>query len=332
MANRDCVPVTETVTLRAIFNSACGKPKNTDAAPTVFIYKPGTLPADLATEIADGNPNAFDTIPGVNVVNLAPGFYEAEYTVPQAGPEGEWIDLWVGDVDGVTVWSNFSFSVIEKGTVETQSILPNSLIAILLDGEIADINGNRLGQELQFTFSTTYEPYYASPDLLRLETGGWLDGIPNDTLSLVVHWASLEADMWSRGTAYDGPNFQLARTKFVVFDAILRCLLLPADLGGKQKKLGDLMIARTGDQFAEIIESFQDKREEWLRVLNSGGTISPGQSFAPAIGIKGAKRTDGKEIGRLWVDPQVAMYGQPTQNNKISRTASGRYKFGWTGR
>ena len=239
-----------------------------------------------------------------------------------------WVDIWSAEVGEVKLTQAFTFTVVEKGTLKVQNIQKNTLIGIILSEDIAGLNGQVLGVEKQFTFSTEYEPYYASTDLLRLECGGWLEGIPDDTLSLMIHWSSIEADAWSAG-ATKGKIFQTALTKFVVYDSAVRCLLLPADTGGKKKSLGDLLIETSSD-FSNIIAEVKRERDEWLRVVNAGGTIVPGQGLAPAIARKGSALA-GKNLGRLWHSPLNFTYTQPSQNAKFSTTRGGKKRYGWSG-
>ena len=165
------------------------------------------------------------------MTKISDGFYEIEYTVPDEDT-GSWNDLWVVKVNGVTIYNAFSFNVVSVGGVFLQQIPNNVLVVILLDPSIADIYGNTLGEEYQLSFSTKYNPYYSS-DLIRLEVGKWLDAIPDDTISLFIHWASIEADNITGAAVRNRKMYEMARTKFVIYDVALRVLMLPVSLGGK---------------------------------------------------------------------------------------------------
>ena len=326
---RDCVPVGQEVTLRAIFTDGCGKPIDVDATfPDVYLYAPDNVPSDIDAEVTGGFATATASVESANVTKLATGYYEITYTVPLGTEAGSWVDIWHSEINSIETYSYFNFTAMERGKVAIQSLQPNSLIVILLSEDIEDTDGNSLGHEVQLTFSTTYTPYYASPDLLRLECGGILDGIPDDTLSLMIHWSSIESDAWSKGTAGKGKLFRTARTKFVTYDAVLRCLMLPADIGGKTKSLGDLMISNNSD-FASTIKELKKARDEWKRVVNSGGTIVPGQSFAPSVAVKGGSRNDRVNFGREWHKPSEVGFAVPTQNAKFADILSSKYKFGF---
>ena len=352
--SRNKVPLKGFVTLKAIFSDINGDPVDVDDINEVDVvtYSPDDWASfeDLDNEIEDQFPSATNDLiadspenpggppfdPGPQwgsgrVKRIAKGYYEVEYNLPDenADPEkdvGTWVDIWSAVVGGTRVTQAFTFTVVEKGTIKTQKIKNNTLIGIILSEDIAGLNGQKLGVEKQFTFSTKYDPYYASVDLLRLECGGWLDGIPDDTLSLMIHWSSIEADAWSAG-ASRGKIFDTALTKFVVYDSAVRCLLLPADTGGKKKALGDLLIETSSD-FSNVISEVKRERDEWLRVVNAGGTIVPGQGLAPAIARKGSALA-GKNLGRMWHSPLNFAYAQPTQNAKFSAKKGGKKKYGW---
>jgi len=352
---RDCVPVEQDVILKAIFTDACGLPKdialgdidNDPDTPDellvdIYVYDPVVLDTiDWDFELENGFPSARDsTILQTNIeeepTRIATGYYEITYSVPKVlDDEGEvisgnWADVWVErDTNGEVIgFSIFYFKVEEKGKWIVQKIGNNTLIVILLDATIADAEGNELEEEIQLTYSTKYSPYYASPDLMRLECGGWLDQIPDDTLSLMIHWSSLEANAYCKTKR--GRNFEIARTKFVLFDASLRCLALPADVGGKSKSLGDLMI-ETDSNFERAFIDLKERRDEWLRVLNSGGQIVPGQSFGSTFAVPGAERPEIINLGRGWHKPQNVRFAQPSQNSKFSLVKKGKKKYGYKG-
>jgi len=332
--------------LRAIFSDSCGEPVDPDANTlAIHIYSGSNLAANATQLAADITSYGADpsttglfseatvTVASASVTRIATGFYEYIYTVPSWSTTiddddiGGWADIWVAQTGGMPIVAQLSFSVAELGKIKTQSIDGNTLVVILLDEDIADTSGNTLGEETQLSFSTEYSPYYASPDLIRLECGGWIDGVPDETLSLFIHWSSLEADELVGNTKnQDGKNLSLAKTKFAIYDAALRVLLLPADLGGKTKSLGDLLI-KNNDNFKYIIDDLKANRSEWERVVNAGGAIVRGQGLAPTYAVKGAKTSGGRKVGRLWRSPRETTFDQPTVNKKTIESGESRYKF-----
>ena len=144
----------------------------------------------------------------------------------------------------------------------------------------------------------------------------------------MIHWSSKEADAFRKTAIGNRANFNTARVKFVVYDVALRCLMLPVNGGGGTKKLGDLLI-KTNIDFKGIIKDIKAKREEWLRVLNSGGTIVPGQGFAPSVALKGQYHPENKKIGRLWWQPGEFPYSQPAGNRRFRKNNERKYRKGY---
>tara|TARA_B100000131_G_scaffold321606_1_gene372810 strand:- start:34890 stop:35930 length:1041 start_codon:yes stop_codon:yes gene_type:complete len=330
MANRSCVNPGDSITLRMTLKDACGTETAADAAPKCYIYPAGTSADTIAAEVAaDSFSTATSDISSTVAAAGSTGFYEATYTVPSGTADGAYLDVWVATVNGNTVYAILQYNVNGPPVIEQQDIGKNTLIVVMLDDEIAGTSGNDLGTDQTLTFSTQYEPYYASPDLLRLECGSWLETIPDDTISLMIHWSSLEVDSIAYGPR--GRTYSYARTKFVVFDAALRLLMLPASVGGKKKTLGDLMISYDSSA-TSIIDEIKEQRKEWWRVVNAGGSIVPGQGFAPEVASKGKKDPDRRRVGRGWHNPTDFYYPVPAGNKKLRRNDQRKFKTGFASR
>lgn len=329
---RDNAPVGQTVTLRATFRDGAGNLIDVDAGyPDIYIYDEETTAETIdAAVAADNFSGASYTIESASVTKISTGFYEASWAVGAAYDTGSWSDLWVAKIGGVTVTSHFVINVVSVGSVTTQTISNNMLIVVTIDSSVAGASGNALSEETHMTFSTTYSPYYASPDLVRLECGSWLDSIPDDTLSLMIHWASLEADMIAVGGS-SGSLLTNGRTKFVIYDCALRCLTIPINMGGRTKQLGDLMI-RNDSTFVEVVSELKRKREEWFSVVNARGSIVPGQGLGPTSAIKGRYDPDRVRQGRTWHSPKDFPYAQPGANTRLRRSDQRKYKKGFLDR
>jgi len=324
---RACVNPGSSITLRMTLKDACGEFVNADALPTAYIYPPATTvsAATIAAEVTAASFTSATINLSATVANISTGFYEATYTVPAGTVDGSYQDVWVSVVNGNTIYATLTYIVDGPPVIEQQNINQNTLIVIVLDDAVAGTSGNTLGTNQTFTFSTEYSPYYASPDLLRLECGSWIESIPDDTVSLMIHWSSIEADSISYGPS--GRMLTLARTKFVIFDAALRLLMLPANVGGKKKTLGDLMISNDSST-ASMIDDIRDSREEWWRVVNAGGSIVPGQGFAPEVAVKGKSDPDRRRVGRLWWNPSDMFYPVPAGNSKLRKSGMRKFRTG----
>ena len=318
MSTRACVNPGSSITLRMTLKDACGEFVNADSTPSCYIYPTGSSVSSttIASEVdADSFSSATSNISST-VTNISTGFYEATYAVPEGTADGTYQDVWVSVVNGTKVYAILTYKVDGPAVITQQDIGKNTLIVVMLDDEIAGTSGNTLGTDQSFTFSTQYHPYYASPDLLRLECGSWIESIPDDTISLMIHWSSLEADHITYGPV--GKMMNMAKTKFVIFDAAIRLLMLPASVGGKKKTLGDLMISNDSSSIS-MIEDLKEAREDWWRVVNAGGSIVPGQGFAPEVAVKGKLDPDRRRVGRLWWDPTDMYYPVPAANTKLRK-------------
>lgn len=324
---RDCAPSGETVSLRAIFRDPAGTPVDPDIAVVgppieyeliLYLYDETVSTTTIQAAIdADDYSGATVTVPSTSITRVATGFYEYQWAIPVGTDIGTWHDVWVCEINGVEVADYFAIEVVETPDIEIQTIGENTLIVITLAATIAGESGATLEEAIQLSFSTRYNPYYASTDLVRLECGSWIDGIPGDTLALMIHWASLSADAYCPNSisGKNSPRFETARTKFVIFDAALRSLVLPANIGGKTKSLGDLMI-KNESNFEDVIKDLKWERQQWARVMNAGGNIVPGQSLDPTYGVKGINDPDRPRIGRTWAKTWEYNYPMPAANSK----------------
>ena len=326
MPLRDCVALGQTVTLRALLRDDCGDLITPDSGTVkCFIYPSDVSSETIQTEVESSTFASAISDVSSTVSEISSGFYEASYAVPATADTGTYADVWVAEVSGVQIWVRLTFLVMSIGRIVEQKINKNTLIVVLLDPTIAGVSGDTLREEIQMTFSTEYDPYYSSPDLLRLECGAWIESIPDDTISLMIHWSSLEAQAVAYGPL--GNMFEMAKTKFVTFDAAVRLLMLPASVGGKRKTLGDLMISNDASA-SSMIKELKDARDEWWRVVNAKGSIVPGQGFAPEVAVKGKYDPDRRRVGRLWWNPADYFYAQPAGNTRLRGAGQRKYKTG----
>lgn len=343
MYAREAVLDGEDITLRAVFVDGAGNFINTTSLPSVYIYDDSATSELIDAEVTAG---VFSTaVAGPLVPTLiTEGFYEVTYTVP-SGATGYWTDLWVGDITSTTIGQQLHFNVINGADVSDQRLYNNELIIIDLDKSIADYQGKTLASDIQLSFLTTLSPYYASTDLVRMEIGSWIDFIPDSTLALMIHWSSKEAEFISKWSGVcNTDRLAFSRAKFVSFDAVLRAMYLPGSFAfqpggvlGTTKRLGDLsitngngaIVARTASGIdTSTLAYLKDQRAVWFKVVNSGGALQPGESFAPALATKGKYDPMRRNAGRQWADTDCNYYEQPGVNRK-SKGPGGKGKFYW---
>ena len=316
---RKCVQINTAVKLKMLFTDACGKP--IDPAGATVTFK---------------NPDGADVAAGSQAQKIDTGYWYVEYT---PAISGSWKDVWTVSLLGENIDFEGSFSVIAGGVVQAQpcGLEENSLIVITLDSSIADSDGNTLETDRLYSFSTEYNPWYASVEMLRMEMGPWVDLVPDDTIALAIHWSSLEANNIT-GVTPKSERYHYARTRFVMYDAAIKLFTMPTGVSspgsGKQKQLGDLMIDNGGSldfDLKSLIGELRSERDEWWRVVNAGGCIVPGQGLGPSSAMKGGSLKDKIQRSREWQDPWQEHYTQPTQNSLYRREGERKYKHGYTG-
>jgi hypothetical protein len=203
----------------------------------------------------------------------------------------------------------FSFTVVGGGAIGTTQLLENNIVFITLDKTIADTDGNTLGTNNEFYFTTTYTPLYSSIRRIRLDLGALLADVPDDTVNFALFEASLEAAALSfNALTFSSSSmrrfFEFARRQFVTCAAeiiLLDAIGGGATGGGKSKRLADLQISYAGEgQFDDLLKKAVSCRIKWEATLTSAGEIGPGTSQRPSMVIKGRMDPDRPEFGREW--------------------------------
>ena len=278
----------------------------------------------------NGNIEVFDN----NFGNPETGYYYYNY---ESGNEvGVYKFCWEATLESIASKKEGSFNITGGGSIST--VLPelkkNELIVIELQEGIRSVSGEKLGETTYITFTTEYEPFYCSVDMLLMEMGPWAEDIPEDTLALAIHWSSLEADHIT-GKKPVSERHNYAVSKFVMYDSAINLLRMPVGHSGgsgSKKQLGDLLISNGSVDFVlkDLINELKLERDEWFRVVNAGGSIVPGQGLGPTFAVKGDGRTEKTNVSREWHDPWNEYYTQPSANSKYRRPGESKYKSGYT--
>lgn len=321
----------QSIQLRCIIADSEGNLIDPVSLPAVYIYDESISTDTIDQEIEDAVFTSATSGP-LSPVKLATGLYQLTYTVPAGSVAGIWHDVWVSAIESTDISTILDFTVINGALIESQQLGNNQIIIVELDSSIQSYNGLTLASDIQLSFITRLTPYYASPEVVRMEIGPWIDFIPDATLAMMIHWSSKEADFIMAGTRSSQDRVNFARAKFVSYDAVLRSMYLPGSSSyqpgggsGVTKRLGDLAITNSGAGAAQVTASgidaqtlkyIREKRDEWYRVVNGGATIMPGQSFAPLVAQRSVYDPDRRLGGRDFVDPDIFYYDQPALNHK----------------
>lgn len=293
----------------------------------------GDLIDPTALEISITDPSSNNNIVN-NAVKVEKGFYYLEHLFDELGL---WEFEWRATINGEVKKYTKTITVQDKVALEDVrfGLEFNEIILIDVINGIKSSDGKQILEEDKvFSFSTEYNPFYCSVEMLRAEMGSWVDLVPDDTMALAIHWASVEADNITSTGAVSEKYFY-ARTRFVMYDAAVKLFSMPvgASGGGKSKQLGDLLIKDgTGVEFnlKDLVEELKEERDEWWRVVNARGSIVLGQGLGPTSASKGGMV--GPKRSREWHDPWNEYYAQPTQNSQYRKPGQKKHKHGFTRR
>jgi len=312
-----CYSLNSTVKIRVLFYNECKEASNATNI-SLSITKP------------DGNVVAINN----GFVNVDTGFYY--YSFADTDVAGEYSHQWTATIDGTQVTKADKFTVKTGGSVgfDFVELGTNELVVVQLLKGLKATDGSELSQSTYLSFSTEYDPFYCSIDMLLMELGPWAENIPEDTLALAIHWSSIEADYITGKKPVD-ERHQYATTRFVMYDAAIKLLSMPVGPNGpagSTKQLGDLLVETGSIDFSikDLLVELKLERDEWWRVVNAGGAIMPGQGLGPTYAVKGDARKDARNVSREWHDPWSEYYTQPSANSKYRRPGEKKYKSGYT--
>lgn len=312
---RQCGIVGNQLKLKMLFTDHCGNPVDIDGA-TVTFEDPNGVAVDL----------------GLQVARIDLGYYYVEHNF---NISGQWKDFWTVGILGENITFESGFEIISGGNVVQPKcgLDFNSLILIKLKN-LKDVDGNLLLKDYNLFFTTEYNPFYASVEMLKMEMGSWVNNVSDDTIALSIHWSSLEADNIT-GKRPNSERYFFARSRFVMYDAAMRLFSMPVGSfgnDGKQKQLGDLLIENKESldfDLKDLLKELRAERDEWWRVVNAGGCIVNGQGLGPSFAEK-SRKSKGYSTSREWHDPWVEGYVQPSQNSKYRVFGEKKYKHGFT--
>lgn len=204
-------------------------------------------------------------------------------------------------------------------------LLQNNLITITLDSSIANTQGETLGSDYSFEFTTKYSPMYCSKKRLDVTIGAFITQVPEDTINQAIHIASLEADAITWNTAnQNAAYYKFAKGQWACCRAAQ--ILLPnannQETRLRSKRLGDLEVSydTTARDLARIMDNIEKCLMQWEGAVIGGGA----QVQTPEMVVKGELDQDRPSIGRRWLhshDP-----GQPRTPAANMRVRPANYR------
>lgn len=312
MANRS-VRAGETIVLRARFQDDLGENVEADNV-WLRIFTSDSDVDDPSTAILSSG----------NATYFGDGVFQYSYTTPGSGPDGIWYDQWYGDIPSQQLYANLSFEVGASGVVQsfTNQLNLNNIIEVTLNSGIRATDGGYLSEDFTFSFMTTTSPSYTNVRKVRLDYGGFLADLLDDTLQLSILEASLEADELTFSSTQNSKVFQHSRREWTTCKS---ASILMSNLGNntlRSKTLGDLSVTYDTAGLRESIAKAYDCMAKWEPQLMSGGYAKAQQN--PQHVVKGEYDLDRPTIGRLWHGTDVE--STPGSNTKAKWPTERRWK------
>jgi hypothetical protein len=178
---------------------------------------------------------------------------------------------------------------------------------------------------------TTTCPSYTNVRKVRLEVGGFLSEISDDTIQTSILEASLEADALTFVKSLVNTNLYLhARREYVTCLASSYLLDNLNNQTLKAKTLADLSVQYDTNGIRDALGKVQNCLDKWLPQLAAGGGAK--EATQPRGVIKGACDPDRLKAGRLWQSEENGLISTPVYpgaNTKARPAYKRRYVKGF---
>lgn len=308
----------QTIKLRSRFRDDLGD--NAEAGSVfVHIFEPDTDVLDLSeATVVSGIPTF-----------LGEGIFELEFLVPSAGPGGTWTDKWEAVLTGQPLSGLFNFHVSTAGivVVSEHQLFLNDLVQITITSGVMDLDGVAMEEDYDFEFMTTTSPSYANLRKIRLEIGGFLGDLPDDTIQTAILEASIEGDVFTfaPGRVNDAV-FEHARRQYVTCAASLVLLSNLTNQLLRTKSLGDLHVEYDTNGIKNSMNRIVDCMDKWLPQLTAGGGARAAKN--PAFVVKGALDPDRPIVSRMWQSTDDGGISRriPAANTSVRQSTQRRHK------
>jgi hypothetical protein len=282
----------EHIKLRARFKDELDKPAQATEV-IVNIFPPGTGDFDLS--------NA-ETVSGVPVY-LGGGIFEYDYHIPDTGPDGLWYDQWLGDLTYQQIEGLFNFEVTASGLVEQipTQLRNNNFVHIIVASGIKALDGSVLADPLEIEWMTPIEPAFTTVRKVRLEIGGFIANVYDDTVSQAILEASLQANAmtWEKFRQQTEMYYHARREYATCLASRMILTNITAKHMLKSKTLADLSVAYDPTALGNALNQLDDCVQRWESQVLSGGQARKIQQ--PQLVVKGEYDPDKPIVSRMWM-------------------------------
>lgn len=196
--------------------------------------------------------------------------------------------------------------------------MTNLSIRVFLPAGFRLADGRTLRTGLHLVLISRLEPYYASVEMVRVLSGGWLENLHSDIpVALAIWLKSVEADTMTYQKPVEpaegetGPSaeryhrFIFGRSQYVAYSAAADMVtrMLDVTSGRGAKRLGNFEISQPRNQDApgrEILDQLRKEAEAWKIVVQSGGRIGKAGPIPFTRAVR-ARETTPPASTRLWL-------------------------------
>lgn len=214
----------------------------------------------------------------------------------------------------------------------------NRIIHIEVYG-ITSTDGAEMSEAFESYYVTALDPYYSNYSRIMMLAGEFLNGVPEHTIDMMIHYFSILADDLNYSpecAALDPHHYMLLVREWVTLSTAWS-FLARSGLGGKMvKKLADLSVSRS-DALDELMNRIRPRLNELEDLLKNGGDWGCHGIETPR---KGEYNINDKVAGRMWARSQetdLPYPNIPSVNSRGTiRDSYGRVKrapkHGWSKR
>jgi len=307
----------QTIKLRALFKDDLNEAAEATSV-YVHLYEPDVedfIPANAT--VVSGSPTY-----------LGEGIYELQYTVPGTGPDGVWFDQWEGILTGQTLSGLFQFEVSADGTVNQLAgqLFQNNLVKVTVMSGLRALDGAELAEDYEFDFLTTTNPSYTNTRKVRLEIGGHVSNIEDDTIQMAILEASIEADILDFSTTHTNEDlFKHARRQYVT--CVAAALLLDNNSGFmlQAKTLDNLHVEYDTSGLQKTLDRIYECINKWEPQLLAGGGAKAAR--APQGVVKGSHDPDRPVVSRMWQSTEWGGVSRRVPVANDARKPAGKRRF-----
>lgn len=188
-------------------------------------------------------------------------------------------------------------------TLTADQLYSNNIVVVTLASSIGSTT-TTLGEDYQFFFGTTLDPFYAGIRGVRFRLGTAGSYFPDETIALAIWDASRLVLANAPTTISNMTAYVEARRQFVTCYA---AYMLVTGGGGSsasaRMRLGDFDVSKTEGGASGLDDILKTCWEKWLPIVAPGATTFPLEK--PLNVVKGDDTYDDPPHGRLWDYPSV---------------------------